>query len=489
MRTVDFGMLTAVLLGACNLVSCGGGSSSPNRVSTIVETTAPAAFAGTVLLGSPTNTSVKANLLASDQAGSVYIAYGTDSAALSKQTPAAALGAGKPLEIALDQLSSGTKYFYRVYLQSTGASSYLPSPLYTFHTARHSNETFTFTVQADSHLDENSDLDLYRRTLANVLADVPDFHIDLGDTFMCEKHCSPLTAVLQPPLDQSTVDSRYIYERGNFGIFSHSAPLFLVNGNHEGEMGFLADGSPENLTVWASRARKTFFANPVPDTFYSGDLSEEPYVGKRASWYSWIWGDALFIVLDPYWNTLTKSNEGWNYTLGDAQYQWLHETLASAQTKFKFVFVHSLIGGLDGQMRGGIEAAPYFEWGGRDLDGTWSFSRKRPTWDTPIHELLVRYRVTAVFHGHDHIYAQQELDGVIYQEVPQPSARNTSSGPALAAAYHYATGSISSSAGHLRITVSPDHVTSQYVRAWLPAAETDQRKNGQIDASWTILAE
>ena len=161
------------------------------------------------------------------------------------------------------------------------------------------------------------------------------------------------------------------------------------------------------------------------------------------------------------------------------------DAVASTAT-FKFVFVHNLVGGLDGQMRGGVEAAPFFEWGGATPTGSSGFGAKRPGWGLPIHPLLVRYGVTAVFHGHDHLYARQELDGVVYQEVPQPSARNTSSGPNLAAQYHYASGTILSSSGHLRVTVSPDRVTAQYVRAWLPANETAQQRNGQVDDTWSV---
>jgi hypothetical protein len=36
----------------------------------------------------------------------------------------------------------------------------------------------------------------------------------------------------------------------------------------------------------------------------------------------------------------------------------------------------------------------------------------------PIHQLLLENHVTTVFHGHDHLFAKQELDGIIYQEVP-----------------------------------------------------------------------
>jgi len=106
----------------------------------------------------------------------------------------------------------------------------------------------------------------------------------------------------------------------------------------------------------------------------------------------------------------------------------------------------------------------------------------------PIHELLVKYGATAVFHGHDHLYARQSLDGIVYQEVPQPSAINESSGANLAASYNYASGTILSSSGHMRVTVSPTSATVQDVRAWLPSQVSASQKNGEIDDSYTITA-
>lgn len=478
----------AVTLAGCG--GGGGGNTGGGASSTVPGTPeAPSAFAGSVLLGEPTESAVRVSLYAPAQDGSLWLVYGTAPGVHDRQTSILTLGAGKPVTLWLDGLSRNTNYYYRVHFQAAGAAAAVPGEEYTFHTARPAGSTFVFTVQADSHLDENSDPDVYRRTLANVRADAPDFHLDLGDTFMCEKHCEPLTAALQAASDQATVDARYVYERSNFGAVTHSAPLFLVNGNHDGELGWLHNGTAENVAVWATRARQKYFANPIPNAFYSGDTADEPFVGKRASWYAWQWGDAHFIVLDPFWNTRTKSNtDGWTYTLGDAQYKWLAETLASSTAKYKFVFVHNLVGGLEGQMRGGVEAAPYFEWGGRNADGTQGFAAKRPGWSAPIHQLLVRYRVTAVFHGHDHLYAKQDLDGVVYQEVPQPSARNTSSGPSLAAEGRYASGTVLSSSGHLRVTVGPERVTVQYVRAWLSKDETASRRNGQVDDTWSVTA-
>lgn len=446
-------------------------------------------FQGTIILGAPTGSSIKAKILSHDKSGTIFLTYGKNPNSYDRQTTPSAITAGKPLEIAADGLSPDTQYYYRLELESSDGTGFSLTDEYTFHTARPEGSSFTFTIQADSHLDENSVLDLYRLTLANVLADAPDFHIDLGDTFMCEKHSLPLDATVQSAPDQATVNARYEYDMNNFGIVAHSVPLFLVNGNHEGEAGWFLDGTASNLPIWTTLARKEYFPTPAFDVFYTGDGTEEQFVGKRAAWYSWKWGNALFIVLDPYWNTKTKgNNDSWVFTLGETQYNWLKETLSKSTETFKFVFIHSLIGGLDGQLRGGIEAAPYYEWGGKNEDGTDVFSEKRPGWSMPVHQMLVQYGVSAVFHGHDHFYAKQDLDGVVYQEVPQPSAKNSTGGPGFATKFHYNTGTILSSSGHLRVTVTPERATAEYIRTWLPENENDQQKNGSVDDTWTVEA-
>lgn len=445
------------------------------------------AFLAGELLGRPTASSVALSVVPA-VAIEAYVEVGT-TADFGKQTPTSPHPAGEPFVVVVDGLASDTAYTYRLRWRRPGEATFAAGATRHFHTQRPSGATFRFTMQADSHLDENSDLALYHRTLANVEADAPDFHIDLGDTFMCEKHSEPLSATVQAAPDQTTVDVRYLYERAHFGLVAHSSPLFLVNGNHDGELGYLLGGAGNDLPTWTTKARKKYYLNPMPDGFYTGDEGDEPFVGERAAWYAWQWGDALFVALDPFWNTKTKTNaDAWGWTLGQKQYAWLQQTLASSKAKYKFVFLHNLVGGLDGQMRGGVEAAPFFEWGGKSADGTLAFAEKRPGWAKPIHELLVDAKVTAVFHGHDHLYAKQELDGIVYQEVPQPSAKNTNNGAMLAKAYHYDAGTVLASTGHLRVTVSPSGVTGEYVRAWLPASETSSRKNGQVDDTWTIPA-
>ena len=86
-------------------------------------------------------------------------------------------------------------------------------------------------------------------------------------------------------------------------------------------------------------------------------------------------------MLDPYWYTggeTRETAENWSWSLGREQYDWLRRTLEASKSPFKFVFIHHLVGGKDAQSRGGIEVAPFFEWGGKDIDGKNTFAQKRP---------------------------------------------------------------------------------------------------------------
>ena len=300
------------------------------------------------------------------------------------------------------------------------------------------NTPFMFTITADSHLDEHTDLALYQRTLMNAAADKPVFHVDLGDTFMSEKHATHAKAAQQ-----------YRDQRRYFDLLG--VPVHLVIGNHDGESGRYLDGTINCLANWSRAMRLQYFPNPLAN--------------DRRNYYSWQHDNALFLVLDPFWFTPhpRRNADNWYRTLGTEQYQWLAHTLESSSAKFKFVFIHHLVGGLDRQGRGGAEAAPFFEWGGKDADGTDGFKEHRPGWAMPIHQLLVQNHVTIVFHGHDHLYAKQDLDGIVYQEVPQPGDPNGSTRNATD--YGYKTGVILGSSGHLRVAVAVSQVHVDYVRA------------------------
>lgn len=397
--------------------------------------------------GRPTAQGVSLSMLAQRQDETAQLWIAPVGSSLAQHGDALKLAVGVPLTLELKALRPQTRYAYE--LRSGAAQAELLAAGH-FQTQRTPGSGFSFTLTADSHLDQNTDPDLYLRTLEAVRADAPDFHIDLGDTFMVDKHAGREAAAAQ-----------YLQQRFYFGRLG--VPLFLVLGNHDGEDGKLLRQGAESLGVWANQMRRCYFPNPQPDGFYSGNAQPDPLAGMLQDYYAWTWGDALFVVLDPYWHMpARRSDERWNLSLGEAQYHWLRRTLESSQARHKFVFVHQLLGGLDRQGRGGVEGAAFGEWGGRNADGSEGLKQHRPGWPESIHALLVRTGVTAVFHGHDHLFARQQLDGIVYQEVPQPAHP----GPGHQQAgtdYGYRSGVIMGDSGYLRVQVGPDGVLSEFV--------------------------
>ncbi|MEI7989155.1 MAG: metallophosphoesterase family protein [Chloroflexota bacterium] len=429
-----------------------------------------------IILGRPTTNSVTANLLVQSNTQAT-ITYGTASGKYIAQTSAINLQAKVPQNIELTGLTPNTTYYYKVITNGTASSEHI------FSTQRSSGSTFTFTIDADPHnRDPRFNGELYATTLTNALNNRPDFHIDLGDTFMTEK---------VKPQTSADVESTFTDMRPYFGIIGVDAPLFLVNGNHEGELGWLlASSKDKNLPIWSTQLRQRYYPNPVPNGFYTGSGTRDAALGSvRDGYYAWTWGDALFIVLDPFWYTTQKPqpgdlNNNWNWTLGKEQYDWLKSTLESSHTKFKFVFTHHLVGGSN-EARGGIEFAKFFEWGGQNADGSDGFNAHRSGWTKPIHQLLVENHVSAVFHGHDHVFVKQDLDGIVYQELPQPSNADNKN-TQLASEYGYLSGNVFSSSGHLQITVSPSLATVSYVRAFLPQNVKPNQQNGQVDFKYEL---
>ena len=308
---------------------------------------------------------------------------------------------------------------------------------------------------------------------------------------------------------QAQANSNYLNLRSYFGLISPSVPIFLALGNHEQEEGWHLNDTANPATsppVMSANARNQYYLNPDPllDSFYTGntDITTSAISGDHAirDYYAWQWGDALFVVIDPYWYTTSKpyvgnagggeasdpgSGDRWDWTLGWTQYQWLEQTLENSEAKYKFIFAHQVAGGIDDYGRGGANAVPYVEWGGYDDDGTtWDFGNRRSGWDAPIHQLLVKYNVTAFFHAHDHEFAYEKRNGVVYQLVPMPSDATYGYGFQQ---YHETdpyTIRVLPNSGHLRVTVSPTQVTVDYVKAFLSRAGT----NGQIAYTYSIPA-
>jgi hypothetical protein len=411
-----------------------------------------------------------------------FVEFGVAPDGLDRRTATVAIAAAEPMEILLDDLLTDTRYYYRLQTRASGGS-FGAGEVHSFHTQRAPGATFTFAAQGDSHPEREHNMfspELYRRTLDAVAADTPDFYVTSGDDFSVDTLKS---------WNATSVTGRYTMQVPYLARMAHSSPLFLVNGNHEQAARYLLDGTPDNVAVWAQNARNRFFPQPAPDDFYSGNAEPVPHIGLLRNYYAWEWGDALFVVIDPYWSSpvpvdgtlggrTPKAGNKWDITHGDAQYAWLKATLEQSRAKWKFVFAHHV----SGTGRGGVEVADTYEWGGRNQNGGWGFDRERPGWAVPIHQLFVATGVTIFFQGHDHLFARQELDGVVYQSLPNPADDTYTAFNSDA----YTSGDVFPNAGYVRVTVRPEDVHVEYVREFLPADETEDRRSGMVQFEYRL---
>ena len=453
----------------------------------------------THILGRPTDRSIAVSVLAPWEI-EFLVEYGVSPGRYAAKTASKKSGAGQPVEIEIDGLKPDTRYYYRLRSRQQRNSDYLEGEENSFHTQRAPGSTFTFALQGDSHPERYGkmyDPDLYLITMNNVSKDQPDFYITLGDDFSLDR------LINRNMLSQSNVDQVYAHQRTFLGIVGSSSPLFLVNGNHEQAARHFLDGTPDNPAVLAGRARTRFYPLPAPDQFYSGDPEQVDYVGLLRDYYAWTWGDALFVVIDPYWHSPVpvdsaggdkrqrnsrgakrrggsrgRSRDWWGMSIGNAQYQWFEKTLEQSKARYKFVFAHHVLG----TGRGGVEMADLYEWGGKSGNGVFQFNEKRPGWELPIHQLMIKNGVTIFFQGHDHLFARQERNGLIYQSTPNPADASYQAFNREA----YKSGDILPNSGYLRVTVSPQNVRVDYVRSYLRKDETHEHKNGELAFFYTV---
>ena len=421
----------------------------------IAPTSSNSDFVATEILGRPTGTSITVNVVPA-LAMKVYYEYGTASGVYTNQTAPQDASANLPLETLIGDLQPNTRYYYRInYGGKVGAE-------HSVMTQRAAGSTFTFDIQGDSHperVGKQFDANLYAKTLQSAASDQPDFYMTIGDDFSVDALKN---------VNQQTVTAQYVNQRQWLGLVG--APVFLVNGNHEQAAMANLNGTADNVAVWAQNARNVYYPQPAPDSFYTGDNEQVQFIGQLRDYYAWTWGDALFVVIDPYWhsaqtvdNTFGDKGHGqalkgkrdlWEITLGDAQYQWFKQTLETSNAKYKFVFAHHV----NGTGRGGIELANTFEWG--DVA---NLAAHRSGWDKTIQQIMAENHVTIFFQGHDHLFVHQELDGVIYQTLPTPADPNY----AMDNAEAYQSGDKLPASGHVRVIVAPDSVKVDYVRSYL----------------------
>jgi len=367
------GFLKASLLGILASTPFGKAIAAVPVTSKVVGTTTSSSFSIAVMATS----AVKA-----------YVEYGYSKGVVAGKTSTYSISKGSSQNISILNLKANSLVYYKV-KYAVGASKVYSSltqmSIKTIPAQVFSSNTFA--IQADPHMDENSSAAVYEGTLNQIVAATPAFLMDLGDIFMVDKLADK---------SEANIRSRFELMKGFYQKLGN-LPLKICLGNHDGELGY----SKFNTKNY----RKEYFPEQTGELAY----------------YSFTGPDQLHVVLDPFTYTIKNPTaNGWEWTLGKTQYDWLVETLKNSKEKHKFIYIHHLLVG-DPQSRGGVEIAMKNEWGGKNNDGTYGFGTNRPGWGKPIHQLLLDYKVGFVFKGHDHLYVKQELDGVIYQTVPQPS--------------------------------------------------------------------
>ena len=444
-------------------------------------------FSGPELIGCPTDESILINIVPDDPI-ELYYEYGTVPGVYTAQTATVSAAGDQVNELEITDLSPNTRYYYRMRYRVSGGV-WQTREEHSFMTQRSASSSFVFTVTSDSHATFNT---AHQQAMTNVRNDQPDFHFDIGDTFYPQSGTTTQTAV----------DNAYMAYRNALymGAIGHSVPIYLASGNHEEEEGWNLDDSPFSIGVASIQARKKFFPTPVTDGFYSGNtnpltaINEAIYGDElREDYYAFEWGDALFVVIDQFQYTMNlpyspTAGEGsddavtgdqWSWTLGEQQYNWLKETLEISTAKYKFVFSHHVTGGIltvypvqAQDMYEVVPVQPPILSGAEKMPMVPKDSHRivrvgelfqHPN-GTPIHQLFVENGVSAYFHGHDHQYVYETLDGVVYQEVPSPSMSGSGFSGIYSTSNPY-THQMLSNSGHLRISVTPGLATVDYVRS------------------------
>jgi len=364
--------------------------------------------------------------ISSSTAGKAYIEFGYSKTKYTSKTQIIALSKGMTVAN-VEGLKADSKIYFRIrYLLGT-KTTFSALTQGTVTTLKTSGD-FVFGVQADPHMDENSSAEVYNQTLEQVIKASPAFYMDLGDIFMTDK---------LPNKSEANIRARFELMKGFYDKLN-GIPLYITLGNHDGELGY------SNFNT--RKYRKEYFPQQTADLAY----------------YSFTSPDALHISLDIFnYTTENPKDDGWQWTLGRTQYDWLKSTLENSKAIYKFVYVHHLLYG-NAQSRGGVEIAKYNEWGGLNRDGTPGFESKRPGWGKPVHQLLVDNGVDIVFKGHDHLYVKQELDGIIYQTLPQPSHPGDKVNSAIE--YGYVTGKVIGGSGFLKVTTSTSAIKVDFVK-------------------------
>lgn len=232
-----------------------------------------------------------------------------------------------------------------------------------------------------------------------------DFVMAMTDSAMtqCGSGCAPV-GMPGGSTSESSVTSisdarfryRAVWSELMLGRIAAAVPVFVMNGDHEGEAGY--QGTQTNS--WSSSARLATIP-PFAGMVIPGPPETLAYAIES--------GPLLLVALDVHTHTERFPTSPDHWHLGAEQHIWLAEVLGSSRKPWKIVMAEHLVGGLGDPQgaiwkgRGGITATD-------DGTPTGSFLGEQAL----VHATMLATGGDVFLSAHDHVVAWGLKDGVGY---------------------------------------------------------------------------
>lgn len=442
--------------------------------------------------------------------------------------------------------TGGTTVYYRVGFAIEGDDDNIVwGNTYSVVTTPDYNQEARAIVGGESHYlqilqDElTSSLSVFRNTMANIAAESGSLFLDPNDScpyahfnashanaFPIGSDGMPSSATSTNALSQADceIDCR-LFRRDDQG--AHATKMRISPpGNHNGEHYWEYTGNcsgVRDVANWSRDAFNLYFGNSLGEVALSG-------CDSKGRWGAFRYGAALICVMDVYQDTrLTVTNPAVtnadqpddknDWTISQEQWDYFFHSTTGWVTKasptydsnnptytgvsFVVFLTHNVLGGasvgtLQQYGRGGKKysvnkaaSTESYEWG---AGAAWTNPR---TWagdhaSLGIHKAIVNRCKTngcipIVFHGHDHLWARENVDGVHYLCVPQTAGNQSAQGPygdGFKTAGDYVdteeSTKYSPNAGHLRTVWNTNTFTVDYIRSYVAGTGATDPSDGIV---------
>lgn len=342
----------------------------------------------------------------------------------------------------LRDLVAATRYHYRLLARHEPDGAHEQAAEGSFITQRNGPAPYTAVLITDPHTgtfgEGSGPLETLDTVIENASKENADFALALGDNVAWRGSRE------YAQTENSGAVFSYAMYRRHVAKLTQSCPHFSIIGNWAGESGKF----PESSIKMVADVRRAFLPNPNNRTYPQGGSIGEDY-------YAFSWGDALYVMLNI--QTYSKPSnleeldsaasdvshvEDW--TIGEAQMNWLESTLANATERFRFVCMHHPAGGNAGN--------EYETLYGRGGARAWNCGEQ-----FRIHELMKRHGVQIFFYGHDHVFVDDVVDGIHY------ALPGSCGAPWKFTKEETGYERFWTDSGHARLEVTPDKATVTFV--------------------------